>query len=70
MAPFGSLLAGSMAQWIGASRTVMVTGSCCILGGLWFWTQLTAIRKEMRPIYEQLGIIAPLPKPVEEQAAS
>jgi MFS family permease len=70
MAPFGSLLAGSMAQWIGASRTVMVTGSCCILGGLWFWTQLPAIRKEMRPIYEQLGIIAPLPKPVEEQAAS
>ena len=70
MAPFGSLLAGSMAQWMGAPRTVMVTGSCCILGGLWFWTQLPAIRKEMRPIYERLGILAPLPKPVEEQAAS
>lgn len=69
MAPFGSLLAGSMAHWIGAPRTVMFTGSCCIAGGLWFWSRLPAIRREMRPVYEQLGIIAPLPQPVEEQAA-
>ncbi|HTV16727.1 MAG TPA: MFS transporter [Acidobacteriaceae bacterium] len=70
MAPFGSLLAGSMAQWIGAPRTVMVTGSCCIAGGCWFFTRLRAIRKEMRPIYERLGIIAPLPQPVQEPAAN
>jgi MFS family permease len=70
MAPFGSLFAGSMAHWIGAPRTVMVTGSCCIAGGLWFWTRLRAIRKEMRPIYERLGIIAPLPQPVQEPAAN
>ncbi len=69
MAPFGSLLAGAMAHWIGAPRTVMFTGSCCIAGGLWFWTRLPAIRKEMRPIYEKLGII-PLPQPVQEQAAA
>jgi MFS family permease len=70
MAPFGSLLAGSMAEWIGAPRTVMVTGSCCIAGGIWFWVRLPAIRREMRPVYEQLGILAPLPKPVEEQTAN
>jgi len=70
MAPFGSLLAGSLAHWIGAPRTVMLTGSCCIAGGLWFWSRLPAIRREMRPIYEQLGIIAPVPKMVEEQAAN
>jgi MFS family permease len=70
MAPFGSLLAGSMANWIGAPRTVMATGSCCIAGGLWFWSRLPALRREMRPIYEKLGIIAPLPEPVEEQAAN
>ena len=69
MAPFGSLLAGVLAHWIGAPRTVMFTGSCCILGGLWFWSRLPGIRREMRPVYEQLGIIAPLPKPVEEQPA-
>jgi MFS family permease len=69
MAPFGSLLAGALAHWIGAPRTVMFTGSCCIVGGLWFWSRLPAIRREMRPIYEQLGIIAPIPQPVQEQAA-
>jgi len=69
MAPFGSLLAGALAHWIGAPRTVMFTGSCCIAGGLWFWSRLPAIRREMRPVYEQLGIIAPMPQPVQEQAA-
>jgi MFS family permease len=59
MAPFGSLLAGTLAAWIGAPKTVMITGSCCIAGAIWFWTQLGAIRKEMRPIYERLGIIGP-----------
>jgi len=70
MAPFGSLLAGALADWIRAPRTVMVTGSCCILGGLWFWSRLPAIRREIRPIYEQLGIIKPLAQPVEESAAT
>jgi MFS family permease len=70
MAPFGSLLAGALASWIGAPRTVMVTGSCCIVGAVWFWTQLRAIRTEIRPIYEQLGIIPPLSQPIEQRAGS
>ena len=70
MAPFGSLLAGSLASWIGAPRTVMLTGSCCAAGGLWFWSRLPHIRREMRPVYEQLGIIAPVPETVEESAQS
>ena len=70
MAPFGSLLAGSLAHWIGAPRTVLFTGSCCIAGGLWFWSRLPAIRREMRPVYEKLGIVPPRTVPVEEQAAS
>lgn len=63
MAPFGSLLAGAMAHAIGAPHTVIVSGVACILGGLWFWTRLPRIRKEMRPIYEKLGIV-----PVREEA--
>jgi MFS family permease len=62
MAPFGSLLAGSMAHWIGAPRTVMVTGTCCIAGAAWFWTRMKPLRKAMRPIYQELGII---PRPAE-----
>jgi MFS family permease len=57
MAPFGSLLAGALAHKIGAPHTVIITGSVCMLGGLWFWTQLKAIRVDMRPIYEQMGIL-------------
>jgi MFS family permease len=59
MAPFGSLLAGAMAHAIGAQHTVIVSGIACILGGLWFWIRLPRIRKEMRPIYEKLGIMPP-----------
>ena len=51
MAPFGSLLAGALAHAIGAPRTVIISGIACIAGSLWFWSRMTAIRKEMRPIY-------------------
>ena len=59
MAPFGSLLAGSLAHWLGAPHTVIITGSVVILGALWFATRLRAIRVEMRPIYQALGILPP-----------
>jgi MFS family permease len=65
MAPFGSLLAGALAHAIGAQRTVIVSGVACIIGSIWFTTQLGAIRREMRPIYERLGIV-PQAAPVEE----
>jgi MFS family permease len=66
MAPFGSLLAGALAHAIGAPRTVMVSGVACILGSLWFWTRLKIIRKDMRPIYERLGIVPQRNLVVEE----
>jgi len=68
MAPFGSLLAGAMAHAIGAQRTVIVSGIACIVGSLWFWTRLKGIRKQMRPIYERLGIV-PVPEIVVEEGA-
>jgi MFS family permease len=69
MAPFGSLLAGALAHTIGASNTVIVSGIACIVGSIWFTTRLAAIRKDMRPIYERLGLIPQAP-PVEEVAES
>jgi MFS family permease len=57
MAPFGSLLAGALAHVIGAQHTVIVSGIACILGAVWFWSRLKAVRKEMRPVYERLGIV-------------
>ena len=69
MAPFGSLLAGALAHAIGAPRTVIVSGVACIVGSVWFTTRLGGIRREMRPIYERLGIV-PQASPVEEAAES
>jgi MFS family permease len=64
MAPFGSLLAGSLAHAIGAPWTVVVNGSVVLLGACWFYTQLAALRRQMRPIYQELGIL-PTPPAVQ-----
>jgi MFS family permease len=57
MAPFGSLLAGSLAHHLGAPHAVMITGAFCLAGSAWFTTQLKSIRTVMRPIYIEMGII-------------
>ena len=46
LGPFGSLLAGSLASGIGAPRTVALSGALSLAGGMWFITQLPAIRHE------------------------
>ena len=71
MAPFGSLMAGGLAHAIGAPHTVIFSGVACIAGSLWFWSRIKVIRKDMRPIYEQLGILQPkVPVVIEEEASS
>ena len=67
MAPFGSLLSGTMAHAFGAQHTVIICGIACIAGALLFCTQLKKIRTEVRPIYERLGI---LPKTVAVNEAA
>ncbi|MGA3162000.1 MAG: MFS transporter [Terracidiphilus sp.] len=59
MAPFGSLLAGMMAHNFGAPWTVMMNGSVVLLGAAWFATRLSAVRREIRPIYREMGILPP-----------
>ncbi|MBD0371867.1 MAG: MFS transporter [Pyrinomonadaceae bacterium] len=56
-APFGSLLAGSLADRIGAPHTLMFGGLGCILGALWFATSLPSLRRDVRPIYVRIGIL-------------
>jgi MFS family permease len=57
MAPFGSLLAGAVAARVGAPLTVVICGMVCIVGAVIFLTQLGEIRRLVRPIYVQLGIL-------------
>jgi len=56
-APFGSLLAGALADRIGAPETLMIGGTVCAAGALWFGMKLTTIRDHIRPIYRRLGIL-------------
>jgi MFS family permease len=57
MVPFGSLLAGSLANNIGAPKTLMIGGIACILGSVWFAKRLPTLREMARPIYIEKGII-------------
>lgn len=57
IAPFGSLVAGAAASRIGAPHTLMIGGALCIFGGALFAMQLPAMRKLIRPIYIERGII-------------
>jgi MFS family permease len=56
-APFGSLLAGSLASQIGAPNTLLLGGVTCIIGAAIFWSKLSEIRKLIRPIYQRMGIV-------------
>jgi hypothetical protein len=55
--PIGSLLAGTLASRIGAPATLITSGILCILAALWFMGRLPEIRREIRPVYIELGII-------------
>lgn len=56
-APFGSLLAGAVADRIGVPYTLMFGGIGCVLGALWFARSLPALRRDVRPIYVKIGIL-------------
>ncbi len=55
--PFGNLLAGFLANHIGATNTLIIDGIACILGSVFFVRQLPSLRRSIRPIYEQKGIL-------------
>jgi predicted MFS family arabinose efflux permease len=56
-APFGSLLAGAMAERIGTPHTLLLGGLGCVAGALWFALSLPALRRDVRPIYVRIGIL-------------
>jgi len=56
-APFGSLLAGSLADRIGAPETLLFGGIGCIVAAVWFYFSLPRLRKFVRPIYIEKGIL-------------
>ena len=57
-APIGSLLAGIVANRVGASPTILLGGVACIAGGIWRALRLRGLRELVRPIYVERGIIS------------
>jgi len=55
--PFGNLVAGSLANKIGAPLTLIIGGSFCILGSLFFTRQLPKLRRLVLPIYTKIGLL-------------
>jgi MFS family permease len=61
MAPIGALVAGSLAQRLGAPKTVMLGGAVCIVGAGTFALRLPRIREEGRRIIISLQATAAAP---------
>ncbi|HEU4700057.1 MAG TPA: MFS transporter [Gemmatimonadales bacterium] len=56
-APIGSLLAGVIAERIGAPATIFLGGGVCVAGAGWFALRLPHLRRLVRPIYVERGIL-------------
>jgi MFS family permease len=67
-APFGSLLAGGLAERFGAPRALFLGGVCCLLGAGWFARGLEELREAVRPIYRRIGILPQVTEAVQASA--
>ncbi len=55
--PIGSLLAGALADRIGAQHTILTGALACLAGGLWFAARRKKLAEYVRPIYVERGIL-------------
>jgi MFS family permease len=65
MSPFGSLLAGVLAQRFGAPATVIASGVLCTIGAGLFARELPKLREVIRPIYIRLGVLPEMATGIE-----
>ena len=56
MTPLGSLIAGYLANIIGAPRTLMISGIFCALASLLFAARIPHLKSMVHPIYEKISI--------------
>lgn len=66
ISPLGALAAGWIAERIGPQATLAAGGACGLAAALVYAIKLPAIRREIRPVYQNLGI-APRPPVVGDQ---
>jgi MFS family permease len=63
-APIGSLLAGVIADRVGAPATIALGGAACVIAAIWFASRHPQLRSLVRPIYIERGIL-PVPAVVD-----
>ncbi len=56
--PFGNLVGGGLANYIGAPNTVIIGGIVCVLGSIVFTKQLPALKNIVLPLYQKMGLIS------------
>jgi len=56
--PIGSLLAGAVAARLGTPETLLIGGIVCLAGALIFMRKLPVLRKIIRPIYVEKGVLS------------
>ncbi|OGA10660.1 MAG: hypothetical protein A2W68_02140 [Betaproteobacteria bacterium RIFCSPLOWO2_02_64_14] len=57
MTPFGSLVAGSLADVVGVAVTLTLCGIACVAGAIYLARKRPQLREHIRPIYTRLGIL-------------
>jgi MFS family permease len=57
--PLGSVLAGGVAEVIGARLALALNGGLCTLAAVWLFLRRDRMRAAMRPVVERLGIRSP-----------
>lgn len=66
--PFGSILGGYMATYLGPSRTIAIAGAVCVVAGGYFGAKLAALRPLVLPIYAKKGILPEVAEAVQSTA--
>jgi MFS family permease len=59
--PLGALLAGTVSQFLAPPLTLALGGLCAALAAAFYASKMPAIRREIRPLYQRLGILEPPP---------
>jgi MFS family permease len=65
LAPAGSILAGVLASAMGTPKTLAAAGLVCLLGAAVFAAKLPGLRRSIRPIYIQAGILPEISSAIE-----
>jgi hypothetical protein len=62
--PIGNLLAGIIASGIGIPYTLFICGAITMFSAIWFELNRKSLRKYVRPIYINKGILPALPNEI------